>query len=55
VNLICLRLAATSCTAALLFIPILPAQDQGEDKVDLGPLTQIKKFIVPWNPRHTLR
>ena len=42
VNLLRFRLAAATCTAALLFTPAAPSQDQAADKVDLAALTQIK-------------
>jgi carboxypeptidase Q len=41
-NLLRSRLAAATCTAALLLTTALPAQDQGGDKVDLEVLNQIK-------------
>jgi len=42
VNLLRFRFTAAVCTVASLFVPIAPAQKQGDDKVDLGTLTQIK-------------
>ena len=36
------RPAAAACTIVLLFVSVVPAQEQGGDKVDLGALTQIK-------------
>src|SRR5580693_4246750 len=36
------RPAVAACTLALLFVAVVPAQEQGGDKVDLGALTQIK-------------
>jgi hypothetical protein len=42
VKLLRSRSAAAAGTIALLFVSVVPAQEQGGDKVDLGPLTQIK-------------
>ena len=41
-NLLHSRPAVAACTIALLFVAVVPAQEQGGDKVDLGALTQIK-------------
>jgi carboxypeptidase Q len=42
VNLLRSKLAASSCTIAILFTLVASAQELGGDKVDLGALTQIK-------------
>jgi hypothetical protein len=42
VNPLRFRLVAASCIVVVLFISAAPAQEQGDDKIDLGALTQIK-------------
>lgn len=42
VNLLRFRLMAAPCTLALLFLAAAPAQQPGDEKVDLAALTQIK-------------